>query len=207
MPHLHCAPGIALRLFVLAGLALCGTSAEAAEADSNQATPPDDRKLSGGRTAQPEPVPLEGIVVVGSRLPAAEGQTAQDIHIYDLERIEQSGQSSVGDFLATLPEVSLAAPQNATGATPVRLRGAIFGSALILINGGAQPVTEAMGSSASSISTPFRFRSSSTSSVALGLVGDLRRRCARGRGRASCCAPTSRAPRRVGWWADRSTRR
>jgi iron complex outermembrane receptor protein len=135
VPHLHSAPGIALRLFVLAGLALCGTSAEAAETNSDQAPPPDVTKLSGARAVQPEPVKLEAVVVVGSRLPAAEGQTAQDIHIYDLERIEQSGQSSVGDFLATLPEVSLAAPQNATGATPVRLRGAIFGSALILING------------------------------------------------------------------------
>jgi len=64
MPHLHSAPGIALRLLVLAGLALCGTSAEAAEADGNQATPPDDTKLSGGRTAKPEPAQLEGIVVV-----------------------------------------------------------------------------------------------------------------------------------------------
>jgi len=126
---------IALRVFVLAGLALCGASANAAETDSDQAPPPDDTKLSGGRTGQTEPVQLKGVVVVGSRLPAAEAQTAQDIHIYDLERIDQSGQSSVGDFLATLPEVSLAAPQNATGATPVRLRGAIFGSALILING------------------------------------------------------------------------
>jgi hypothetical protein len=40
MLYLHSAPGIALRLFVLVGLALCGTSAEVAEADSNQATPP-----------------------------------------------------------------------------------------------------------------------------------------------------------------------
>jgi hypothetical protein len=120
MPHLHSAPGIALRLLVLAGLALCGTSAEAAEADSDQAPPPGDTKLSGARAVQPKPVKLEA-VVVGSWLPAAEGQTAQDIHIYNLERIEQSGQSSVGDFLATLPEVSLAAPQNATLATPVRL--------------------------------------------------------------------------------------
>ena len=138
MPSLHSAAVIALRLFVLAALALCGTSAEAAEAaeaDSDQVPPPDDTKLSGGRTAQPKPEKVERIVVVGSRLPEAAGQSAQDIHIYDLERIEQSGQSTVADFLATLPEVSLASPENTTGFQTVRLRGAIFGAALVLING------------------------------------------------------------------------
>jgi len=135
MPHLHSAPGIALRLLVLAGLALCGTSAEAAEADGNQATPPDDTKLSGGRTAKPEPAQLEGIVVVGSRLPEAAGQSAQDIHIYDRERIERSGQTTISDFLNTLPEVSLNAIEATNLPTTVRLRGAFPGSALILING------------------------------------------------------------------------
>lgn len=126
---------VLLRMAVFSAAGLSPFSASAAETDSDQAPPPDDTKLSGGRTRQPEPAKLEGIVVVGSRLPEAAGQSAQDIHIYDLERIEQSGQSTLGDFLATIPEVSLAAPQNTTIANPVRLRGAIFGSALILING------------------------------------------------------------------------
>ncbi|HEU5258766.1 MAG TPA: TonB-dependent receptor [Vicinamibacterales bacterium] len=142
MPHLHSAPGIALRLFVLAGLALCGTSGEAAEADSNHATPPHDTKLSGGRTGQPEPAQLEGVVVVGSRLPESAGQSAQDIHIYDRERIDRSGQTTVTDFLATLPEVSLKSVESSNLSTTVRLRGAVQGSPLILINGRrAQPVT------------------------------------------------------------------
>ena len=110
-------------MLALAGLALVGAPLRAADVDN-------DAQAKRTPTEQ-----LEKIVVVGSRLPAAEAQTAQDVHIYERERIEQSGQSTVAEFLATLPEVSLAAPENATGATPVRLRGAIFGSALVLING------------------------------------------------------------------------
>ena len=81
-------------------------------------------------------------LVVGSRLPAAEAQTAQDVHIYDHERIEQSGQSTVAEFLGTLPEVSLLSPENATLSGTVRLRGTLFGSTLVLINGHrTEPVT------------------------------------------------------------------
>ena len=107
-------------------------SANAADTESDRA---DDTKLSSGRTAQPEPAHLEGIVVVGSRLPAAEAQSAQDIHIYDRERIEVSGQTTVTEFLASLPEVSLNSSESTFLATSVRLRGAAEGSALILING------------------------------------------------------------------------
>ncbi len=109
-------------MLALAGLALVGAPLRAADVDNDA-------------EAKRTPTELEKIVVVGSRLSAAEAQTAQDVHIYEHERIEQSGQSTVAEFLATLHEVSLAAPENATGATPVRLRGAIFGSALVLING------------------------------------------------------------------------
>jgi iron complex outermembrane receptor protein len=78
---------------------------------------------------------LDPVVVTGSRLPPAAKQTSQDVRIYERERIEKSGQPSVADFLGTLPEVSLASPDNTTAFTTVRLRGAIFGSPLVLING------------------------------------------------------------------------
>src|SRR6266566_4930160 len=123
MPRRGTKPAPTLPMLALAGLALVGAPLRAADVDN-------DAEVKRTPTVQ-----LETIVVVGSRLPAAEAQTAQDVHIYERERIEQSGQSTVAEFLATLPEVSLAAPENATGATPVRLRGAIFGSALVLING------------------------------------------------------------------------
>src|SRR6266542_2334959 len=123
MPRRGTKPAPTLPMLALAGLALVGAPLRAADVDN-------DAQAKRAPTEQ-----LEKIVVVGSRLPAAEAQTSQDVHIYERERIEQSGQSTVAEFLVTLPEVSLAAPENATGATPVRLRGAIFGSALVLING------------------------------------------------------------------------
>src|SRR6266446_2341852 len=93
----------------------------------------------GGESKLDQP---DYVLVTGSRLPRAAEETSQDVRVYDQPRIEKSGQSTVSDFLATVPEVSLVSPENATGATTVRLRGAIFGSPLVLINGRrTQPVT------------------------------------------------------------------
>src|SRR5262245_60625787 len=50
---------------------------------------------------------LEPVTVTGSRLVPATAQTAQDVRTYDRKRIERSSQSTVADFLATVPEVSL----------------------------------------------------------------------------------------------------
>src|SRR5215471_6151653 len=97
----------ARRMLAVGGLALCAAKVQAADSGN----------------AISEPAQLPAVTVVGSRLPTAEAQTAQDVHIYTLERIEQSGQSTVADFLATLPEVSLASPENSSLATTVRLRG------------------------------------------------------------------------------------
>jgi iron complex outermembrane recepter protein len=86
---------------------------------------------------------LEPVVVTGSRFTrTAEEQSAQEVLIYDRARIERSGQSTVADFLATIPQVSLNSLESTFGATSVRLRGAPEGSALILINGRrTMPVT------------------------------------------------------------------
>jgi iron complex outermembrane receptor protein len=75
----------------------------------------------------------EQVTVTGTRLGTA--ATGQDVHVYDTPRIEQSGQSTVTDFLDTLPEVSLNSVESSQLATTVRLRGAILGSTLVLING------------------------------------------------------------------------
>src|SRR5262249_35901364 len=84
----------------------------------------------------------EVVTVTGSRLPATVSQGAQDVHVYELPRIEQSGQSTVTDFLNSLPEVSLNSVPSTFVGTTVRLRGAPAGSALVLINGRrTQPVT------------------------------------------------------------------
>src|ERR1700754_4990657 len=80
----------------------------------------------------PQQSRTEHVVGTGSRL--AE-QTAQDVRIYDQPRIQNSGQSTVTDFLATTPEVSLNSVQSTFISTTVRLRGAAPGSTLVLING------------------------------------------------------------------------
>ena len=136
MPRLHSAPGIALRLFVLAGLALCGVSANAATSDDAESpvAPP----LASG----PEPVQLKEVNVIGTRIPTTAAESVFDLHIYDRPRIEVSGQTTVTDFLDTLPEVSLLSVESSNISTTVRLRGAAQGTALILINGRrSQPVT------------------------------------------------------------------
>ena len=90
----------------------------------------------------------ETIIVTGTRLPSGPEQSAVEVRIYDRARIEASGQTTIADFLATVPEVSIASLESSTISTTVRLRGAIFGSTLILINGRrTQSVT---GSSATS---------------------------------------------------------
>src|SRR5215472_18535487 len=131
-------PSVARRVIVMTGLALGAIGANAAAGDAPDTTEPSNAQ----RKSEAATEKLKGLTVVGSRLPSAEAQTAQDVHIYDLPRIEQSGQTTIADFLATLPEVSLASPENTTGYQTVRLRGAIFGAVLVLINGHrTQPVT------------------------------------------------------------------
>src|SRR5215472_16017312 len=123
---------VARQTLVLVGLLLGAQGVAAADAATDSAGTAGSSEPS--KKSEPPSLKFKE-TVVGSRLPSAEAQTAQDVHIYRLERIEQSGQSTVADFLATLPEVSLNSPENTTGFQTVRLRGAIFGAVLVLING------------------------------------------------------------------------
>ena len=79
---------------------------------------------------------LEHVIVTGTRLGGGRlEESAQDVKVYDRPRIQRSGQSTVADFLATVPEVSINSNESTFGATSARLRGAREGSTLILING------------------------------------------------------------------------
>lgn len=123
----HALGALATRLLV-AGMAFCSFDADAADEDN-------------GITQ------LKDVAITGSRLPASEAKGALDVHVYDRERIERSGRSTVTDFLATLPEVSLNSVESTNISTTVRLRGARDGSALILINGRrTESVTGSAGS-------------------------------------------------------------
>jgi outer membrane cobalamin receptor len=83
----------------------------------------------------PPPESTQHVAVTGTRLSQAAAQSAQDVHTYDRERIERSGQTSVADFLATVPEASLNSLESTYIGTSVRLRGTVEGSTLILVNG------------------------------------------------------------------------
>src|SRR6266853_5563795 len=86
------------------------------------------------RTAQ-----LEEVIVTGSRIPAHAKEGAQEVKVYTREKIEQSGQTTVVDFLNTLPYVSVSIGENTLqtplGATTVQLHGLPIGTTLVLLNG------------------------------------------------------------------------
>jgi iron complex outermembrane receptor protein len=78
---------------------------------------------------------VETIVVTGTRLGQSAERSFQEVRSYDRPRIDASAQTTVADFLATVPEVSINSLESTYGATSVRLRGAREGSTLILVNG------------------------------------------------------------------------
>ena len=111
---------------------LCGLGVDAA-------TPDDTDSSLKTRTSATEPVKQEQVVVTGSRLKLGKSEGAQEVKVYTREQIDQSGRTSVNDFLNTLPDVSLSftegAAQSGSGQTTVKLHGLPAGTTLVLING------------------------------------------------------------------------
>jgi iron complex outermembrane receptor protein len=93
----------------------------------------------GTESKKGEPVTLEQIVVTGSRLNNAPAEGAQPVSVYRREQLERSGQTSITDFLNTLPSVSVAqgsfANNTINGGGTVQLHGLPLGTTLVLING------------------------------------------------------------------------
>lgn len=84
--------------------------------------------------------PPEEIVVTGSRIPQAVIAGPQEIQVFSVERIDQSGQTTIADFLSTLPAVSVNTTEspfffNQRGTTAVQLHGLPLGTTLVLVNG------------------------------------------------------------------------
>jgi iron complex outermembrane receptor protein len=82
---------------------------------------------------------LEEIIVTGSRIPTAAGQQTVPVRSYTREDIERSGQSTMGEFLNTLPDVSNFAFASAqlgfAGQQTVQLHGLPIGSTVTLLDG------------------------------------------------------------------------
>ncbi len=91
--------------------------------------------------ADDEPVDLQDVVVVGSRLGASEYESAQPVVLITSEDIERSGAATVAQVLSTRPEVSVSNNGDAIGtsgdfnASTVQLRGLPRGTTLVLVNG------------------------------------------------------------------------
>ncbi|HMH28620.1 MAG TPA: TonB-dependent receptor plug domain-containing protein, partial [Steroidobacteraceae bacterium] len=81
---------------------------------------------------------LEEIVVTGSRLSEKAKDTAQPVNIYTRQAIDQTGVTSVADFLNTLPDASTASAGTVNtfaGGQSVQLHGLPSGTTLVLVNG------------------------------------------------------------------------
>ena len=82
---------------------------------------------------------LQVVIVTGSRIPTVAGNEVQPVRSYTRELIENSGQTTIGDFLNTLPDVSTA--NNASfqagiaGMQSVQLHGLPVGTTLTLLDG------------------------------------------------------------------------
>jgi iron complex outermembrane receptor protein len=86
-----------------------------------------------------KPLQPEEVVVTGTRLEVKKGEGPQEVQVYTEEVIRRSGQTTLGDFMNTLPSVSLIVDPGSLATaffgTGVRLHGLPLGTALVLIDG------------------------------------------------------------------------
>jgi len=82
---------------------------------------------------------LEQVTITGTRIPLTGPEGAQEVKVFTRADIDRSGQTTLTDFLNTLPDVSVASTenlfQNVVGGTSVTLHGLPVGTTLVLING------------------------------------------------------------------------
>jgi len=126
--------------------------AQVDEKPKAKASDKDQQTVKNAEKAAEKPAQLEEVVVTGSRIPLLGGQGPQDVKIYTREQIDQSGQTSIADFVNTLPDVSIAftesGQQIAYGITTVTLHGLPLGTTLVLINGRRVETSGAAGTNA-----------------------------------------------------------
>ena len=124
--RLRSVPRILLRLSLAGAFVLGRTISNAADpADEGVQNPtttqPSPSEPAGSETLTPtprksepsrppgetKPVKPEEIVVTGTRLEVKNGEGPQEVQVYTEEMIRRSGQTTLGDFMNTLPSVSL----------------------------------------------------------------------------------------------------
>jgi len=109
-----------------------------AQVDQGQTTAPSTVENQPEQTSKKKSA-LEEVIVTGSRLPPSAAVAAQPVKTYTRDDVERSGQTTLGDYLNTLPEMSVSIGENGVqtfqGATTVQLHGLPIGSTLVLLNG------------------------------------------------------------------------
>jgi iron complex outermembrane recepter protein len=95
--------------------------------------------VAGAQSVDSEELQKQQVQITGTRLKTGKEEAVQEVKIYTREQIDQSGQTTLADFLNTLPVVSVSITENSfqtIGGTPtIQLRGLPIGTTLILING------------------------------------------------------------------------
>lgn len=113
--------------------------AQAAAAATNGTSTEADKSGNGPGVRAEDRTNLDEIVVTGSRLASNAKEGGQDVLKFTRQQIDNSGQTSVSDFLNTLTDVSVATTgggeQTFAGAGTARLHGLPVGTTLVLING------------------------------------------------------------------------
>jgi iron complex outermembrane receptor protein len=111
-----------------------------AQVDQGQASSPSTVEKQDEKSSEKKKAELlQEVLVTGSRLKQTSTQGPQELKVYSQQQIEQSGQTTVADFLNTLPDVSQATVESQfalpAGGTTVQLHGLPLGTTLVLING------------------------------------------------------------------------
>jgi iron complex outermembrane receptor protein len=122
-----------------AGSASSASTQHLAQVDQGTPSGPSPVEKQKDPASKKKAEELEEIVVTGSRIPTAAGQQTLPIHTYTREVIELSGQTTMGEFLNTLPTVStstnISTQFGVAGMQTVQLHGLPIGTTLTLLDG------------------------------------------------------------------------
>ena len=111
-----------------------------AQVDQRKASSDSSVEKQDEQVSRKKPEQLEEVVVTGSRIPLVAGQKqVQPVRSYTREDIARSGQTTMGEFLNTLPDVSNFADGSLrlgfAGMQTVQLHGLPVGTTLTLLDG------------------------------------------------------------------------
>jgi iron complex outermembrane recepter protein len=139
-PWLAIAPPLLACMSANASATSDSQTSELAQVTQNNPTKSNTREtLPPPAKQKTKPAVLEEVIVTGSRIPLATQERAQDVKIFPRADIDRSGQTTLTDFLNTIPDVSVASTenlfQNVVGGTSVTLHGLPVGTTLVLLNG------------------------------------------------------------------------